>query len=252
MTLLQTADVTKEFGGLIALDKINIGIEDGELVALIGPNGAGKSTLINVITGMLAPTSGSVHYNGEEIIGKDPYEIAQMGLGRSFQTAAIFPELTVRENVDVASFMTEHGSFSINFFRRRDEYEAVGERTEDILDALALSDDADQLAKSLPYGDTRRLEIAIGLATDPELMFMDEPTAGMSPGETEMTTELIQTMRADWGVTILLVEHDMDVVFDVSDRIITLHRGSVIARGTPDEIRDDPSVRSAYLGGANG
>jgi branched-chain amino acid transport system ATP-binding protein len=252
VTILETQSVTMEFGGLVALDDINIEIEAGELVSLIGPNGAGKSTLINVITGMLSPTSGSVHYNGEDIVGMDPYEIAQMGLGRSFQTAAIFPELTVRENVDVASFMTEHGSFSINFFRRREDYEGVRERTEEILEALELSDDAEQPAKALAYGDTRRLEIAIGLATDPELMFMDEPTAGMSPAETDMTTDLIRTMRNDWGVTILLVEHDMDVVFDVSDRIITLHRGSIIARGPPEEIRDDPAVRSAYLGGENG
>ena len=249
MSLLEVSNVTMEFGGLLALDNVDIGIEEGELVSLIGPNGAGKSTLINVITGMLTPTEGSVTYGGTDIVDKEPYEIVQLGLGRSFQTAEIFPELTVRQNVDVAAFMTEHGSFSINFFRRRDHYDAVRERTNDILAALELEDDAGLPAKSLPYGDTRRLEVAVGMATDPNLMFMDEPTAGMSPGETQMTTDLIKTMQKEWGITILLVEHDMDVVFDVSDRIITLHQGSIIAEGTPEEIQDDPAVRSAYLGG---
>ncbi len=249
MSLLEVENVTMEFGGLLALDTVDMGIEQGELVSLIGPNGAGKSTLINVITGMLTPTEGTVRYEGDEIVDKEPHEIVQLGLGRSFQTAEIFPDLTVRENVDVAAFMTEHGSFSLNFLRRRDSYEEVRERTGDILDTLGLKDEADLPASSLPYGDTRRLEVAVGMATDPELMFMDEPTAGMSPGETEMTTDLIKRMQQEWGITILLVEHDMDVVFDVSDRIVTLHQGSIIAEGTPEEIQDDPAVRSAYLGG---
>ncbi len=238
-----------EFGGLLALESVDVAIEEGELVSLIGPNGAGKSTLINVITGMLKPSTGSIRYAGEELVGKAPHEIVQLGIGRSFQTAEIFPDLTVRENVNVASLLTEHGSFSLNFLRRRDRYEAVRERTRDILETLGLDDEAGLPAKSLPYGDTRRLEVAVGMATDPELMFMDEPTAGMSPGETEMTTDLIQRMRDEWGITILLVEHDMDIVFDISDRIVTLHQGSVIARGTPAEISQNPSVRSAYLGG---
>ena len=249
MSLLEVENVTMEFGGLLALDTVGMGIEQGELVSLIGPNGAGKSTLINVITGMLTPTEGTVRYDGDEIVGKDPHEIVQLGLGRSFQTAEIFPDLTVRENVNVAAFMTEHGSFSLNFLRRRDSYEEVRARTREILDTLGLKDEADLPASSLPYGDTRRLEVAVGMATDPELMFMDEPTAGMSPGETEMTTDLIKRMQQEWGITILLVEHDMDVVFDVSDRIVTLHQGSIIAEGTPEEIQDDPAVRSAYLGG---
>jgi branched-chain amino acid transport system ATP-binding protein len=249
VSLLEAEGVTMEFGGLLALDTVDVAIEQGELVSLIGPNGAGKSTLINVITGMLTPTAGSVRYAGEELVGKDPYEIVQLGVGRSFQTAQIFPELTVRENVDVASLLTEHGSFSLNFLRRRDGYEAVRDRTQEILETLELEDEAELPAKSLPYGDTRRLEVAVGMATDPELMFMDEPTAGMSPGETRMTTNLIRTMRDEWGITILLVEHDMDIVFDISDRIVTLHQGEVIARGTPAQISTNPRVRSAYLGG---
>ncbi|WP_114577527.1 ABC transporter ATP-binding protein [Saliphagus sp. LR7] len=249
MALLETRDLTKEFGGLRALDGVTIGVERGELVSLIGPNGSGKSTLINVITGLLEPTAGEIRYDGTDVVDLSPYEITQLGIGRSFQTASIFPELTVRENVEVASFATEHDSFSVNFLRRRDSYDAVRDRTDEILETIELEDVAGNDAESLPYGDKRRLEVAIGLATDPDLMFMDEPTAGMSPGETRMTVSLIDDLIEEWGMTIFLVEHDMDVVFDVSDRIFTLHEGRVIARGAPEEIRDDPAVREAYLGG---
>ncbi|WP_380680834.1 ABC transporter ATP-binding protein [Salinigranum sp. GCM10025319] len=249
MTLLETRDLTKEFGGLRALDQVNIEIERGELVSLIGPNGAGKSTLINCITGLLEPTRGEITYNGNDLIGLEPYEITQLGVGRSFQTASIFPELTVRENIQVASFTTEHGSFSVNFHRRRDSYGDVQDRTARILDTIELEEEADMEAQDLPYGDKRRLEVAIGLATDPDFMFMDEPTAGMSPAETNMTVNLIRDLLDDWGMTIFLVEHDMDIIFGVSDRIFTLHQGEIIAKGTPDEIRDHPAVREAYLGG---
>lgn len=249
MALLETRELTKEFGGLRALDAVSIAVERGELVSLIGPNGSGKSTLINVITGLLEPTAGEIRYDGTDVVDLSPFEITQLGIGRSFQTASIFPELTVRENVEVASFATEHDSFSVNFFRRRDSYDTVRDRTDEILETIELEDVAGDDAESLPYGDKRRLEVAIGLATDPDLMFMDEPTAGMSPGETNMTVGLIRDLIAEWGMTVVLVEHDMDVVFDVSDRIFTLHEGRVIARGPPEEIRDDPAVREAYLGG---
>ena len=249
MTLLETQNVTKKFGGLTALDDVTFGIEQGELVSLIGPNGAGKSTLINTITGRLTPTQGAVIYDGDEITGMKPFEITQRGIGRSFQTASIFPELTVRENIEIAAYATEHGPFRINFFRRRDYYDEVHQRTDDILEALQIEEKADTTAASLPYGEKRRLEVGIGLATDPNMMFMDEPTAGMSPGQTENTVNLIRELLDEWGMTILLVEHDMDVVFEVSDRILTLHQGALIARGTPEEIRDDPAVREAYLGG---
>ncbi|REA02831.1 ABC transporter ATP-binding protein [Haloferax sp. Atlit-6N] len=249
MALLETHGLTKEFGGLTALDGVDIEVEEGELVSLIGPNGAGKSTLINTITGRLRPTEGEVFYAGNELVGMKPFEIAQLGVGRSFQTASILPELTVRENVQVASFAAEHGSFRVNFFCRRDSFDEVQARTNDILETIGLDSKARMEAGSLPYGDKRRLEVAIGLATDPDLLFMDEPTAGMSPTETEITVDLIHDLLADWGMTIFLVEHDMDIVFDVSDRIFTLHQGRLIAQGTPEEIRENPAVREAYLGG---
>ena len=249
MSLLETRNLTKEFGGLTALDDVTLSINEGELVSLIGPNGAGKSTLINVITGLLPPTEGEITYHGNNIVGKEPFEIAQMGVGRSFQTASIFPQLSVRDNVTVAAFASEHGSFAINFFKRRDSFEEVIEQTDHILETLELEDEEDVTADELPYGDKRRLEVAVGLATSPKLMFMDEPTAGMSPDATDKTVELIRELLAEWETTILLVEHDMDVVFNVSDRIVALHQGQVIAEGTPDEIRDDPEVRRAYLGG---
>lgn len=249
MALLETRNLTKTFGGLRALDQVDIAVEQGELVSLIGPNGAGKSTLINVITGLLESSDGEITYAGTDLVGLEPFEITQLGVGRSFQTASIFSGLTVRENVEVASFATEHDSFSINFFRRRDSYDDVRDRTARILETIELEEQADIPATELPYGDKRRLEVAIGLATDPDLMFMDEPTAGMSPGETSTTVSLIRDLIAEWGMTVLLIEHDMDVVFDVSDRIFTLHQGRIIAEGTPEEIRDHPAVREAYLGG---
>jgi len=249
VALLETNELTKEFGGLTALREVDIAVAEGELVSLIGPNGAGKSTLINTITGRLTPTEGTVTYAGTDLVGMEPFEIAQLGVGRTFQTASILPELTVRENVQVAAFAAEHGSFRINFLSRRDSFDEVQQLTDDILDTIELDDKAETEAASLPYGDKRRLEVAIGLATDPDLLFMDEPTAGMSPAETEMTVDLIETLQSEWGITIFLVEHDMDIVFNISDRIFTLHQGELIAKGTPDEIRDNPAVREAYLGG---
>lgn len=251
MALLEIENLTKEFGGLTAVDEVNLSFDEGELVSIIGPNGAGKSTVINLITGLLAPTSGNIRFQGEDIVEKEPHEISQMGIGRSFQTASIFPELSVRDNVSVAAFASEQGSFTVNFFRRRDSYDEVIERTDHILETMELENEAETEAQSLPYGDKRRLEVAVGLATDPTFMFMDEPTAGMSPEATEMTVELIRDLLSEWGLTICLVEHDMSVVFEVSDRIVALHQGQVISKGTPDEMKDDPDVREAYLGGAD-
>jgi branched-chain amino acid transport system ATP-binding protein len=248
-TLLETDSLVKEFGGLVATDDVSIDIQQGERVSLIGPNGAGKSTLINLITRRLEPTSGDIRFKGESIVGLDPHEVVQRGVSKSFQTASIFPEMTVRENAQIAAFAAEHGSFRFNFLRRRGAYPAVEERTRDTLDAVGLLDQAENEAQALPYGDKRRLEIGIALASEPDLLLMDEPTAGMSPEETRSTVDLIEEVKQELGLTFLLVEHDMEIVFSISDRIVVLNRGRVIAEGTPDEIRGNPDVQEAYLGG---
>ncbi len=249
MSLLETQDLTKQFAGLTAVDRVSLAVESGETRAVIGPNGAGKSTLINCITGLLEPTNGTVIFNGHDITDADSHEIVQRGISRSFQTASIFPGLSVRENVQIAAFGTEHGSFRFNFLRSRDSFAGVEQLTEEILESVELLSDAQESAANLPYGDKRRLEIAIGLASEPDLMFMDEPTAGMSPEETQHTVDLLEELKEERGLTIVLVEHDMEVIFRVADRISVLHRGEVIAEGSPDAVQDDEQVQEAYLGG---
>nr|WP_264474949.1 ABC transporter ATP-binding protein [Salinirubrum litoreum] len=241
--------MVKEFGGLVATDDVSVSIEEDERVSLIGPNGAGKSTLINLITRRLDPTSGDIRFKGESILGLDAHEVVQNGISKSFQTASIFPEMTVEENAQIAAFAAEHGSFRLNFLRRRGAYPEVEARTRDTLDAVGLLGQADTEAQALPYGDKRRLEIGIALASEPDMLLMDEPTAGMSPEETQATVDLIEEVKRELGLTFLLVEHDMEIVFSISDRIIVLNRGQVIAEGTPDEIRGHPDVQEAYLGG---
>jgi branched-chain amino acid transport system ATP-binding protein len=247
--LLETDDLVKEFGGLVATDHVNLEIQEGELLSLIGPNGAGKSTLINLITRMLDETEGDVRFEGESIVDLEPHEVVQRGIGKSFQTASIFPDLSVEENANIASFGAEHGSFRFNFFRHRDAYPEVEQRTREVLDAVELLDQRETTASALPYGDKRRLELGIALASEPSLLLMDEPTAGMSPEETAATVDLVEDLQADLDLTIMLVEHDMEVVFRVSDRIAVLNRGSIIAEGTPEAVQGDPAVQEAYLGG---
>jgi branched-chain amino acid transport system ATP-binding protein len=247
--ILETDGLVKKFGGLLATDHVNLEIREGELLSLIGPNGAGKSTLINLITRMLEETEGDIRFEGESIVDLEPHEVVQRGIGKSFQTASIFPDLSVEENANIASFGAEHGSFRFNFFRHRNAYPAVEERTREVLEAVELLDQRETTASELPYGDKRRLELGIALASEPSLLLMDEPTAGMSPEETAATVDLVEELQADLDLTILLVEHDMEVVFRVSDRIAVLNRGSVIAEGTPEEVQGDEAVQEAYLGG---
>ncbi|PSP97650.1 ABC transporter ATP-binding protein [Halobacteriales archaeon QS_4_70_19] len=249
MTLLQTEGLTKRFGGLVAVDHVDLGIERGETRAIIGPNGAGKSTCINLITGLLEPTEGTVTFDSEDITHLEPYETVQRGMAKSFQTASIFPSMTVEENVKIAAFAAEHGSFQLNFLRDREKFPAVNAVVDEMLGAVQLSDSRDLEVGSLPYGDKRRLEIAIALAAEPELLLMDEPTAGMSPEETQSTVDLVEDLQEELGLTIVLVEHDMEIIFRVADRITVLNRGSVIAEGSPDEVQGDPQVQEAYLGG---
>ena len=247
--LLETRDLVKEFGGLVATDDVNLSVEVGERVSLIGPNGAGKSTLINLITRRLDPTDGDILFKGESVVGLKPHQVVQRGVSKSFQTASIFPELTVRENAEIAALAAEHGSFGFNFLRHRKDLTEVHQLTEDTLNAVGLLGQAETTAADLPYGDKRRLEIGIALSSEPDLLLMDEPTAGMSPEETNATVELIEEVKERLGLTFVLVEHDMEIVFSISDRIVVLNRGRIIAEGTPDEIRGNPEVQEAYLGG---
>ncbi|MFC7187851.1 ABC transporter ATP-binding protein [Halorubrum yunnanense] len=249
MTLLQTEQLTKQFGGLTAVDEVDMEIEQGEGVSLIGPNGAGKSTLINLVTRRLEPSYGDVSFKGESIVGMDPHEVVQQGMSKSFQTASVFPELSVKENATIAALAAEHGSFRVNFFRHRNSYPAVEELTNDVLRSVGLYGERETQADSLDYGNKRRLELGIALAAEPDMLLMDEPTAGMSPDETQSTVELIKRVKDELDLTFLLVEHDMEIVFDISDRIVVLNRGSVISTGTPEEVQNDPAVQEAYLGG---
>jgi len=249
MALLETENLTKQFNGLTAVDHVDLTVEEGETRAIIGPNGAGKSTFINLVTGMLEPTEGTARFRDKVVSGLEPHEIVQRGVSKSFQTASIFPEMTVLENVEMASLASEKGSFSFDFLVHRNTFTDVTEDAKEMLEAVELLDVADSAAQDLPYGDKRRLEIAIALAARPDLLFMDEPTAGMSPEETDNTVDLIERLQKEFGLTIVLVEHDMEIIFRVSDRIAVLNRGEVIADGTPDEVKGDPDVQEAYLGG---
>jgi branched-chain amino acid transport system ATP-binding protein len=249
MSLLQTEGLTKRFAGLTAVDHVDLAVERGETKAIIGPNGAGKSTFINLVTGMLEPTAGTVAFDGDDITGYDPHQVVQRGISKSFQTASIFPSMTVRENVQIAALAAEHGSFQFNFFKHRGSFSEVEAIARRMLDAVELLGSAETEASSLPYGDKRRLEIAIALAAEPELLFMDEPTAGMSPDETNATVDLIERLQEELGLTIVLVEHDMEIIFSIADSIAVLNRGSIIADGPPEEVQGDVDVQEAYLGG---
>jgi len=249
VTVLETERLTKQFGGLTAVDEVDMAIEQGEGVSLIGPNGAGKSTFINLVTRRLDPSYGDILFKGDSIVGMDPHQVVQLGMSKSFQTASIFPELTVEENAVIAALAAEHGSFRFNFFRHENAYPEVTEVADEVLKSVGLYGERESQADSLDYGNKRRLEIGIALAAEPDMLLMDEPTAGMSPEETKSTVELIKEVKRELDLTFLLVEHDMEIVFDISDRIVVLNRGSVIAEGTPDEVQNDPAVQEAYLGG---
>ncbi|ELZ26655.1 branched-chain amino acid ABC transporter ATP-binding protein [Halogeometricum pallidum JCM 14848] len=248
-SLLETRGLVKEFGGLVATDDVSIDVKRGERVSVIGPNGAGKSTLINLITRRLDPTAGDIVFKGDSIVNLKPHQVVQRGISKSFQTASIFPDLTVMENAEIAALAAENGEFGFNFLTHRDKLTSVHELAENTLESVGLLSRAGTTAADLPYGDKRRLEIGIALAAEPDLLLMDEPTAGMSPEETQATVDLIEEVKEELGLTFVLVEHDMEIVFSVSDRIVVLNRGRVIAEGTPDEIRGNPDVQEAYLGG---
>ncbi|AGZ23635.1 ABC transporter ATP-binding protein [Streptococcus suis] len=252
MALLEVKDLTKNFGGLTAVGDVTMELHEGELVGLIGPNGAGKTTLFNLLTGVYEPSEGTISLAGTILNGKAPSKIASLGLGRTFQNIRLFKNMTVLENVLIG--LGNHGKSEVfaSFLRLPAFYkneEALKTKAIELLKIFDLDGDADTLAKNLPYGQQRRLEIVRALATEPKILFLDEPAAGMNPQETAELTQLIRKIKEEFGITIILIEHDMSLVMEVTERIYVLEYGRLIAHGTPEEIRNNKRVIEAYLGG---
>ena len=240
--ILRTEELTMRFGGLTAVNRVSIAVERGEIRAIIGPNGAGKSTFFNCITGVLRPTSGRVFLNGEDVAGLPPNKVSHKGLARSYQITNILPGASVLENVRIAAQSRHH---AWNMVRNRLSFPDVVDRARAVLDAIGLLPDEDELAANLSHGAQRNLEIGIALATEPELLCLDEPTAGMSVTETRSTVELVRRIAKD--LTIVIVEHDMEVVMGLAKTITVLHYGEVLAEGTPAQIQANQRVQEVYL-----
>jgi branched-chain amino acid transport system ATP-binding protein len=244
--ILEVKDLSVHFGGLTALDRVNLSFHSGKLQSIIGPNGAGKTTLFNLLTGMFPPSSGHILHKGEEITRLHPPEIFRRRIVRTFQISAIFPELSVLKNVEIAAqgrFRTSNSPWG-RLTRPRKELHRL---CLDSLEKLDLVDQMEQKAGLLAYGDKRRLEIVMGLVSEPEVLLLDEPTAGMSPEETQKTAKFLRDLSK--RVTLLLVEHDMKVIMGISDRVTVLNRGTVLADGVPEEIQNNPEVQAVYLSG---
>jgi branched-chain amino acid transport system ATP-binding protein len=241
-SLLRTEELTVRFGGLTALNGVNFAVEKGEIRAIIGPNGAGKSTFFNCLTGVLPPSSGAIRFAGHDITGLPPNKISQQGIARSYQITNILPNATALENARIAAQSRRHGWSLLTHYRSHRDILAKAEAA---LDAVGLLSKAGELAANLSHGEQRTLEIAIALATEPRLLCLDEPTAGMSAAETQDTMQLVRRIAAD--LTILIVEHDMQVVMELADRISVFHYGAILAEGGPAEIRENPRVLEVYL-----
>jgi len=271
--VLKMENITMQFGGVVAVNDLSLEVNKGEIVSLIGPNGAGKTTAFNVVTGVYAPTNGAVHFNGEKIVenfprGKmkkmyagtnngvytkhlepTPDIITKLGIARTFQNIRLWKTQTVFTNVLIAKHLRKTSNiFSAVFRLNSKEEKQQRQETEDLLKILGLYDVRNELCTSLPYGLQRRLEIARALATNPSLLLLDEPAAGMNPQETEELTQFIRRIRDEFHLTVLMIEHHMDLVMDISDRIYVLNFGALIASGTPEEIQNNPEVITAYLG----
>ena len=250
--LLEASAITKQFEGLVANRDIDFNIPRNAIVSIIGPNGAGKTTFFNQLTGIYPPTSGTIIFDGDNITGFSPHEVAELGIGRTYQNIRLFQNMTVLANIQVGRHVRMKGQWFhaiLGTALIRREEESTIQKARELLALVGLRRRVEgELAKNLPYGDQRRLEVARALASDPKLLLLDEPTAGMNPGETRQMTEFIGRLRHDLGLTILLIEHDMKVVMGVSERITVLDYGEKIAEGTPVEIRANPRVIEAYLG----
>lgn len=251
MALLTATKLSKVFGGLRAVSDFSIEINQGELVGLIGPNGAGKTTAFNLLTGVYEPTDGQIEFDGKSLLGLKPYQITQRGIARTFQNIRLFSELSVLDNVKIAYHFHMNYGLPEAFFRFgryfREEKE-VEEKAIKFLEIFQLAHKKDEIARNMPYGEQRRLEIARALAAQPKLLLLDEPAAGMNPQETQQLMEMIRWIRKEFNLTILLIEHDMSLVMGVCERIYVLEYGSMIAHGTPQEIKNNPRVIEAYLG----
>ncbi|MCI7626932.1 MAG: ABC transporter ATP-binding protein [Blautia glucerasea] len=273
--VLKVENATMQFGGVVAVDNMNIVVDKGEIVSLIGPNGAGKTTAFNVITGVYAPTNGAVYFNGKKIIENHPQgkmkklyqgqnagkythvlaptpdKITQLGIARTFQNIRLFKSQTVFENILIAKHLRRTSNlFTATFHLNGKEEQKMREDAAHLLEIVGLKDERNEMATSLPYGKQRRLEIARALATNPSLLLLDEPAAGMNPQETDELTAFIGEIRDNFGLTIFMIEHHMDLVMEISDRIYVLDFGKPIAEGVPEEIQNNQRVIDAYLGGA--
>lgn len=245
--ILETRGLRKEFGALVAVDDVDLRIEEGTLHSIIGPNGAGKTTLFNLVSGTIQPTRGQVFYKGEDITDQPAHRAIHIGIGRSFQITNIFPNLTVFENVRLA--VQALGNDSFRLFSSHRSFTNHAARTAEVLERVGLSDRAMQIAGTLAHADQRKLELGMILAPDPTVLMLDEPTAGMAAEQVPQLMRLVEEIQETSGRTVVLVEHNMNVVMRVSDRITVMHQGAVLAEGTPSEVSADSRVQTAYLGG---